>query len=259
MFLCAFCLYRPYKGVIAERQIRRLKTQVKQGLMKTLKGRPRGKLEQSALDEEKFEEIDFDYPALPHERRPCRMQVRNAQYGDGDVNRVSQEKLLEASLQSLDTVTRRLAQTTFGSTASRGFASGGGGEDDFDGHDSGDMTRGPYPSASYLRGALWLGRNLTLMTEEMAEAMEKYRGTFLSEVADAGNDPDSRRACHRLTILAGAGVNQCCSFAGKAREATRELLQVRSSSRTLTPPMMFIGSHLTVICVAIGSDGIGTW
>lgn len=201
--------------------------------MKTLKGRPRGKLEQSALDEEKFEDIDFDYPALPHERRPCRMQVRNAQYGDGDVNRVSQEKLLEASLQSLDTVTRRLAQTTFGSTASRG--GGGGGEEDFDGHDSGDVTRGPYPSASYLRGALWLGRNLTLMTEEMAEAMERYRGTFLSEVADAGNDPDSRRACHRLTILAGAGVNQCCSFAGKAREATRELLQVRFFNRFVFP------------------------
>lgn len=212
-------LCRPYKGVIAERQIRRLKTQVKQGLMKTLRGRPRGKLEASALEESKFEEVDFDYAQLPHERRPCRvLQRQQAQFaGDGNVHRVSQEKLLEASLQSLDTMTRRFAATSLSSSA----------YDHDQHHQDGANADNSYPNTSYLRGALWLGRNLSLLTEEMHDAMDKYRGQFLQEIAEAGQDADARRACHRLTILAGAGVGQCCSFATKARDVTRELLQVR--------------------------------
>lgn len=227
-YLCICTLsLRPYKGVIAERQIRRLKSQVKQGLMKSLQGRPRGKLENGPLDEEKFEEVDFDYGDQPHERRLCRVQARSKQYGEGDVTRVSQEKLLEASLQSLDMMSRRLTQSVRDNVAqdrdldlSSGdyVKSAGGGE---------SGSGGVYPSASYLRGALWLGRNLTLVSEELAEQLDKYRTRYLHEVSEAGNDPDARRACHRLALLAGSGINHCCTLTAKSRDTTRDILQVR--------------------------------
>lgn len=223
---------RPYKGVIAERQIRRLKSQVKAGLSKSLKGRARGPLEQGPLDEQKFDLVDFDYPEAPHERRLCKLNEQAKHYADGDVTRVSTEKLLEASLTSLNTMSKRLSKA--GADRLRADTEA---DSDDDRRDSGiggnggavsrslDAGGSIYPSASYLRGALWLGRNMTLVSEELAEDLEKYRTKYLTEVSEISNDPDFRRACHRLTLLAGSGINHCVSAAGKARNTTREILR----------------------------------
>lgn len=219
---------RPYKGVIAERQIRRLKSQVKAGLSKTLKGRARGPLEQGPLDEQKFDLVDFDYPEAPHERRLCKTNEQAKHYTDADVTRVSTEKLLEASLTSLNTMSKRLSKA--GADRLRADSEADNSEEDL--HNtrigasrSSEAGNSVYPSASYLRGALWLGRNMTLVSEELAEDLEKYRTKYLAEVSEISNDPDFRRACHRLTLLAGSGINHCVSAAGKARNTTREILQ----------------------------------
>ena len=39
-----------------------------------------------------------------------------------------------------------------------------------------------HPSELYLRGALWLGRNFTMVIEDLAEALDFFRSRFLSEV-----------------------------------------------------------------------------
>jgi hypothetical protein len=46
----------------------------------------------------------------------------------------------------------------------------------------------PYPNESYLRGAMWLGRNFTILSEELAEEMSEFRTKFMAEVAVAGQD-----------------------------------------------------------------------
>ena len=64
---------------------------------------------------------------------------------------------------------------------------------------------GPHPTESYLRGALWLGRNLTMAIEEMAEGMDHFRVKQLAEISTATIDPDMSRALHRLSLLAASG------------------------------------------------------
>ena len=38
------------------------------------------------------------------------------------------------------------------------------------------------PTESYIRGALWLGRNLLLLLEEVAESLDMFRTTFIAQV-----------------------------------------------------------------------------
>ena len=63
-----------------------------------------------------------------------------------------------------------------------------------------------HPSESYLSGALWLGRNLCMVSEELNEAMEHFRSRYLAEVGAASMDSDMKRKAHRLSLLAGSGV-----------------------------------------------------
>jgi hypothetical protein len=39
-----------------------------------------------------------------------------------------------------------------------------------------------HPSEGYLRGALWLGRNLAMVIEELAEGLDYFRSKYLTEV-----------------------------------------------------------------------------
>eukprot|EP01034_Spumella_vulgaris_P036058 gene36058-44468_t len=115
---------KPYKGVIAERQIRILKSQVKDAQTKTLNGRPRGRLEQGPYENDTFESsdqlIDNDYVRgdgvhlmdsgrLPFgERRYCKQVARQGQHSSASVELVSTERLLAASLSSLNTMGRKM-------------------------------------------------------------------------------------------------------------------------------------------------------
>lgn len=238
MFYYLLLSCRPYKGVIAERQIRRLKSQVKGERMKHLQGRPRSALElSSGRNGGRFEAEDQldthgDEFLAPHERRLCRLASRSKSFSAAPVNAVTTEKLLEASLNSLETMGRHmqvagtnsilmgadgevdisLAQT-HGSTMQHSMAGT-------------TATSQAYPNDSYLRGAMWLGRNFTILSEELAEEMSEFRTKFMAEVAVAGQDSDARRSAHRLTLLANSGITQAHSMTMRSNGKVREILQV---------------------------------
>ena len=88
------------------------------------------------------------------------------------------------------------------------------------------INNNKYPNESYLRGAMWLGRNFTIITEELAAEMDDFRSKFISEISNASDDLDLRRCCHRLTLLANSGITQAYSLVNKSRSRTREILQV---------------------------------
>lgn len=220
--------------MIAERQIRRLKSQVKGERSKHLQGRPR-----SALDfgrgggrfeaEDQQEELDLP----PHERRLCRIVNRAKSAGAAPVNVVTTEKLLEASLTSLETMGRQMYVAGANSTMM--------GVDDNGDMDASSMgqsqylssaqnTSQVYPNDSYLRGAMWLGRNFTILSEELADEMSEFRTKFMAEVAVAGQDTDVRRCAHRLTLLANSGITQAHSMTVKSSSKVREILQVSTLS-----------------------------
>ena len=219
--------------MIAERQIRRLKSQVKGERMKHYAGRPRSALDLgSGRSGGRFESQDQQDEAAgpPHERRLCRVVSRAATAAPAPVSVVSTEKLLEATLDSLESLGRQMHVTGINSTAM--------------GHDGGDLelsmsrsmahsqqtpmhSAAPYPNDSYLRGAMWLGRNFTILSEELAEEMNDFRTKFMAEVAVAGQDSDTRRCAHRLTLLANSGITQAHSMTIRSNSKVREILQVR--------------------------------
>jgi hypothetical protein len=127
---------------------------------------------------------------------------------------VSAEKLLEASLISLETIGRQRA--TKNQTENFSLSASGFGE-------------GPFPNESYLKGALWIGRNLTLVVEELADSLDIYRNKHLVEISAAAQDSDPRRASHRLNLLAGAGITECLSLANTSRMRARHILQGAAS------------------------------
>jgi hypothetical protein len=256
---------RLYKGVIAERQIRLLKSQVSEQRNKGLTGRARRSLEEGALELMTFEEQDQDDDAgalaglLSHrERRPCKVAQRASQHQTASVALVSTEKLLEASLHSLEKMGRKMHLSAGGAAGGGGSGLLGsslnmsqysGGGDFFLDEPEGDRSRSflnqsssshgyrqpghaaggnddQYPSESYLRGALWLGRNLTMVSEDLSDAVDAFRTKYLHEIAAASQDTDSRRSAHRLALLASSGVTEAHSLAAKSRLKTREILQV---------------------------------
>ena len=117
-------------------------------------------------------------------------------------------ELLQASLSSLESLGRHISSQV----ETRVNAEG-------DGH----------PSEPYLAGALWLGRNLCMISEELAEAMEHFRSRYLREVAAAANDGDDKRAAHRLQLLAGSGVTEAVGLVTRAKLRGREILSGTAS------------------------------
>ena len=156
--------------------------------------------------------------------------------GGGSVVNVSKEKLLEATLLSLETLGRQGKTGVDGSGLNDYSSTGGGGGGAMRGSSGGSVAStdhqqqqqqgpaggsiasssaassytssapyGPHPPEPYLRGALWLGRNLTMVIEEMAEGMDHFRVKQLAEISTATADPDMSRALHRLSLLAASG------------------------------------------------------
>lgn len=216
---------KPYKGVLAERQIRRLKSQVKEERAKSMTGRPKrgDEFGQFDSDDQEIEDVQ-DMPFS--ETRHCKVVKRQKEHAKADVQRVASNKLLQASLTSLESVSRRM------SIAKEANANSMYNDDGFDG--DGFEAEGPmpstykanqHPSASYLRGALWLGRNLSMLCEDMADDMETYRSKYVLEVASASQDTNPRRCMHRLNLLAGSCITETSSRINKTKGRAREMLQ----------------------------------
>ena len=152
-----------------------------------------------------------------------------SQPGDHDyvmrrsIDEVSAEKLLEASLISLETIGRQRA-TSHKNTLRDSIDSAGGSE------------YGNFPTESYLKGALWIGRNLTLVIEELADSLDIFRNKYLVEISSAAQDSDARRSAHRLNLLAGAGITEALSLANTSRMRARQILQVCAYVEKLKKP-----------------------
>jgi hypothetical protein len=223
---------KPYKGVMQGHQIKRLKSQVREKTQKALTGHPRppaDTYQTEAEDYGMFDEPDTEIrPVPPHERRLCAVRhslesqgasLRNSEeFGATVVRRsveeVSAEKLLEASLISLETIGRQRASQHAHNMRDSAF----GGSDD-----------GNFPTDSYLKGAIWIGRNLTLVVEELADSLDVFRNRHLVEISAAAQDHDPRRASHRLNLLAGTGITEALALANTSRMRARNILQGAAS------------------------------
>jgi len=205
---------------------------VKEKTKKELSGHPRPPIDSYGAENEDymmFEDADTEIrPIPPHEKRLCHVRqslesqggnMRDiGEFKDATVRRsveeVSAEKLLEASLISLETIGRQRA--TRQSQA------------DFDTHPGG-YDDGAFPTDSYLKGALWIGRNLTLVMEELADSLDIFRNRHLVEISAAAQDHDPRRASHRLNLLAGTGITEALALVNTSRMRSRNILQGAAS------------------------------
>ena len=83
-----------------------MKSQVKNERGKQLTGRARKPLETSFGSTERFEDVDFEESKtlLPSERRLCKLTQRAKDNAATGIYEVSSEKLLKASLNSLENI-----------------------------------------------------------------------------------------------------------------------------------------------------------
>jgi hypothetical protein len=228
---------KPYKGIMQGQTIRRLKSQVREKTIKSLQGHPKSPLDSHAAEAEDylmFEEPDTEIrPIPPHERRLCQVRKslesqgarlhnsHDAVHGSGDaivrrsIEEVSAEKLLEASLISLETIGRQRATQRTQQARDNAFPGG--------------VDGGAFPSDAYLKGAIWIGRNLTLVIEELADTLDVFRNRHLVEISSAAQDHDARRSSHRLNLLAGTGITEALSMANTSRMRARNILQGAAS------------------------------
>jgi hypothetical protein len=212
---------KPYNGVIQGKKIQRLENAIQQ---EKTKNYSKIVVKKSKQNFEEEDDEDTDLP--PHHRRLC-MKTNNIsdnkdQFRKSSVQTVSTEKLLEASLQSLETIGR---QTKLSSSTSNlnGLKKNESYQAITRNSKNGKFTG---PSEEYLRGALWLGRNLTMLTEELADTIDNFRAKHTTEVEHAKSDTDIARSCHRLNLLAGTGLTETLSLVSLTRVRAREILQV---------------------------------
>lgn len=225
---------RPYQGVLAERQIRRLKSQVHNDRVKHLTGRPRKYLEEGLNQFEDIDQMDDTAFLSTDEKRLCKIMNARKEHSAADVTAVSTEKLLEASLNSLESMSKHVNLSMSNSLLDTSINNHSRNNSSLGGHANAAGAGGPadYPNDSYLRGALWLGRNLTMVSEELSEELEAHRVRILSEVANAAQDTDSRRCAHRMSLLASTAAAEATSMTNKSKMRAREILQGAAS---LTP------------------------
>lgn len=210
---------------------------MKESRSKLLSGRPKKRLEEDYSKREMFEAADIDYyDSMTQSRRLCKQVQNNKHIHDEEITKVSTEKLLEASMYSLQTMGKRIV-------GRKGREDGVGESFYFDNSEDElnpatereeDEGRRGYPSSSYLRGAIWLGRNMTLLSVELVEEIENQRIHFLQDLDDIARDPDFKRSCHRMRVVATTAMNQTCSFANKHRSTMREMLEVKHSFSDLS-------------------------
>ena len=227
---------KPYRRVLAEKQMKRLKNALRDERSKSLNGKPKAKkvlLPKPLLEVDDFDESDAFGPGenAPHNRRPCATSpFRDERTKEGhstgrrraNITSVSTEKLLEASLVSLETIGR---QNSYGQQLGGTSLSGG-----LSANLSDTLAAGP--SDEFLRGALWLGKNLVMVAEELSEAMTYYRAKHLGEVNAAASDTDLTRCCRRLSLLANAGMTEAVALTSSTKTRARELLE---GAAALTP------------------------
>jgi hypothetical protein len=137
------------------------------------------------------------------------------------LNSVSTKELLGASLNSLEQINRRVkmnGDTSFGGT--------GGGLDAY--------SHLEHPSADYLEGALWLGRNMLMNSEELVGEVDNFRSTYMREVAQLSKEVGKSNASNnhamssftdRFALLAVSGITEAMSIVYQNRQKSRNLLQ----------------------------------
>eukprot|EP01036_Dinobryon_divergens_P030096 gene30096-39292_t len=212
--------HKPYKGVLAERQIRRLQAQHKEDRLKLLTGRA-----MKATDERAYTADDFDGDEELQ-------QLLRQPPGRLDMTAVSQEKLLVASLNSLESLGQKLKNTSMNSL-NYSSAAWGSPEDDMGPRRGGKGTlsspqQAQFPGVSYLRGALWIARNWSVISEELASEMESFKSKQLDEISTARSDDNLRRCAQRLTLLAGAAVTEVVTIANKFKLRTDRIIEILS-------------------------------
>ena len=154
--------------MIAENHIRRLKNQVREGRDKVLISKPRS-IQMEANKGGYFS--DFS-------------EIKQKKNRSISVRRSSEDIFVGDSNHSLETMgayrqrerVRQRERNSHRSPSPSPYRDkegiGNGIRDEVDGH----------PSELYLRGALWLGRNIMMVIEDLAEALDFFRSRFLSEV-----------------------------------------------------------------------------
>lgn len=239
--------------MLAERQIRRLQAQHKEDRLKLLSGRPRRPTDDDYDDLDVFEGEDqlalsssllSQSMDLPGERRLCRQiqQLAQRQHSRVDVTSYSKEQLLEASLNSLESLGQKMkSSTSFGggsfhtigdlddpaylsfavnnSSNTMGYntSSGNGG------------GKSAFPSEHYLRGAMWLAHNWIVFSEELASEVDSFKAKQLADLTSAQDDSNLRRSCQRLALLAGAGVTEVATIFNKYKLRTNAITEVLDS------------------------------
>jgi hypothetical protein len=85
---------------------------------------------------------------------------------------------------------------------------------------------GVFPSELYLQGAMWLGRNFVMISEEMGEAMEFFRTKVLREISAVTEDrSDLNRSLNRLALLAGSTVAEAVEITSRYKGRARDVLR----------------------------------
>jgi len=131
-----------------------------------------------------------------------------------EMNEAPREQLLHASLSTLETMGRHIKQ----SAMDHSYRQTG--------------KAGVFPSDLYLQGALWLGRNFVMVSEEMGEAMEFFRTKVLREISAVTDDrSDLIRCVNRLSLLAGSTVTEAVEITGRYKGRAREILRGASTIR----------------------------
>ena len=124
-----------------------------------------------------------------------------------EVEHAPREQLLHASLSTLESIGRHSAALEYS------YKNTG--------------KTGAYPAELYLQGAIWLGRNFVMVSEEMSEAMEYFRVKVLKEINSISDDHDDiQRTCNRLSLLAGSTVTEAVEITGRYKHRSRDILQV---------------------------------
>jgi len=167
------------------------------------------------------------------------------------ISQTSTERLLHASLKSLDTLGRQLESESLVEAAVGGAKGGNGGGGpsrgkSFDRSVSGagrsggskrlnfkDFESGAepryeegYPTVDFLEGCVWMARNALMLTDDLSERNDILRGKYLRDLAIAAEDGDLRRSTHRLNLLAGSMLSEFFSLTQAVKTKARNLLQV---------------------------------
>lgn len=231
---------KPYREVMAEASVRRLKTQVYDKRVKHLHGRPK-RYDELSKEERDFFDAEDEYGDMDEighgERKLCKLPPKGSK---SHIRELSANKLLVASLESLEYIGKTRAQTDTSTNynsgilksninsrnssprSARGSPRGGR----YNVIDSVDMELERQPTEEYLRGALWLGRNFVTITEELCSNMEALRLRSLKDVNLAMQDNDKARACNRLSLVTNSVITEYTAMAQKSGYKSRGLLQV---------------------------------